>query len=180
MRNWKNKVLAIVFMLVFAFALAACNSSDDLEGTYIVEGGSMPGVSITFTGDNFRFVLPYSEIDADFDLPGEFVFAGTFSIDNRNSLINFTIDENALRGSVETMIDEIMDYMFTSDPEIAEMMQDPEFAALMMEYIDAEMDAMFDEMMDEMMAEMDNLTLRFERNFDRLFDDEADLVFIPR
>jgi len=179
MKNWKTKVLALALMLVFALALAACGSNDeDLAGTYVVEGNQMPGVTMTFTNDNFRFVLPYAALELEFDLPGTFVLSGTFDIDNRNNLIVFDVDENALRGQVEDMVDAIMDYLFFADPEFAEMMEDPEFAEMMNEFLDEAMDEMFEEVFAEMMDDLGDLTLRFERNFDRLYDDEADMVFV--
>ena len=178
MSKIKYKVLAVIFMLVLAVALAACSSDDDtLAGTYVVEGEEGSGVTITFTGDNFRFVIPYSEIEMDFDLPGNFVLSGTFSIDNRNNAVNLYPDVNALRTSVSEMIDMLLEYLF-DDPELEELMQDPEFAAFMEEYMGEMMDEMFDEMFEHMLEEFTDMGLRFDRNFDRLYDDIDDIVFV--
>jgi len=183
MNNWKKKVLVLVFMLAFALALTACGSGDDvLEGTYVVEGDETSGLTMTFTGDRFTFVLPYSEIEMDFNLPGSFTFSGTFTVDNSSRLINFNIDEAALRDAVEDMVDLLIDYLFMGDPELVEAMEDPEFAEMMMGMLDEMMDGMYDELLDGMMDEIGELTLRFDRRsgFDRLYDDEADMVFVRR
>ena len=182
MNNWKNKVLALAFMLVFILALAACGGGgiEDLQGSYVVEGDEASGMTLDFTGDRFRIEMPYGEIDPTITVPGSFVFAGTFSVDNRNRLVLFHIDEDALRDTVVDMVEAFLDYMFMSDPEMVEAMQDPEFAEIMNAAIAAEMDGMVDEMFDELVDDIETLTLRFERNLDRLYDDDADMVFVRR
>jgi len=182
MNNWKNKVLALAFMLVFILALAACGGGgiEDLQGTYVVEGDEASGIVLNFTDDRFRIEMPYSEIEPTITVQGNFVFSGTFSVDNRNRLVLFNIDEDALRDTVVDMVDAFLDYMFMSDPEMVELMQDPDFAEMMNEIIAAEMDGMVDELFDELVDDIDTLTLRFERNLDRLYDDDADMVFVRR
>ena len=180
MKIWKTKLLAVLLMLVFALALGSCGSSDDseLSGTYVVEGDERSGVSITFTDDRFEFVMPYSEVEMEYNLPGNFYFSGTFSIDDRANVINLNVDENALRVSVQDMVDVLMDYMLTEDPEMAELMEDPEMAAIIMELMDDLMDEMFEDLLQGMIDDFGDLGFRFDGNFDRLYDDIDDIVFV--
>ena len=177
MKTWKNSVLAVAFMLVAALALAACGSNDTLEGTYVVEGQEASGLTITFTGSNFRYVMPYSEVDTGLDLPGYVALYGTFTVDNRSSLILLAVDEDALRVSIAGMVDVMIEYML-AEPEFAELMANPEFAALLQEYIDATIDELNEELFQEMLDELAESSLRFNRNFDRLYDDLDGTVFV--
>jgi len=179
MKNWLYKVLAIVFMLVLAIALSACGGSNNLEGTYVIEGGESSGISITFSGDNFTFVYPYAEMNLDMLSYGEFVMTGTFTVHHEN-IISLSVDETALRASSASMIQAMIDEIFVG-PDFAELMEDPNFAELMNEYMSEYvrvMELVFDGMVEELLQHFDGLAFRFEGNFDRLYDDVDGIVFV--
>jgi len=180
MSNWRNKVLALVFMLVLAVALTACGGSDNLEGTFVVEGDEYSGITLVFANDDWTLSVPYAEMGLDYDLEGSFVFGGTFSIDNRNNLINFYVDEQTLRLASIEMTEMYMNQMFI-ELGIMEMLEDPEFAdyfQVLQDEMDMLMDMMLDEVFEEMLEDFDDMSLRFERNFDRLYDDVDESVFV--
>ncbi|MCL2405836.1 MAG: hypothetical protein FWC92_09880 [Defluviitaleaceae bacterium] len=177
MTSLKKYLTAIIFMLVVALALTACGGGDTLEGTYVVEGDEDSGVSITFTGDTFSFILPYSEVELEYNLPGNFVLSGTFTVDNSNNIVLLNIDDDALRTSVTDMVDVLFEYIL-SGPEFAEFLDDPEFEEFVTLYIEAMLDDMHDELFHAMHSEFTDIGFRFSNNFDRLYDDTDNTVFV--
>ena len=179
MKNWKNKVLAMVLMLVMALVLAACGSDDaSPEGTYTAEG---TGITITFTDDTFRVTMPYEEM-LGYDIDGDFAFSGRFTVNNSDRLVEMSVSANNLRGPLQDMIDELLEWYFANDPDLSVIMTDPDFADIaeeVREAMDVEMAVLLESMLDELVDEFEGMSLRFERgNFDRLYDDEDDTVFI--
>lgn len=133
-----------------------------LSGTYVFEDGT-PG-TWTFTGNSFVASIPYSEMDLA-ELDGDFSIRGTFAVNESAQTISLTIDEDALR--TDTL--QLTRDMIAADPDLAELMDDPEFEDL----IDSIIDAVFDSIFDSFLDEFDDIELRFEDGFDRLIDEDG-------
>lgn len=177
MNNWKNRLLVVALILALAITLTACGGNDTLEGTYVIEGDENSGISITFTEDNFSFVMPYTEIDIEHNLPGNFVLTGNFSIDDDNSVIHIYVNETALYAAVSDMIDVLMDHIL-DDPEFAEAMQNPAFAEIAETYIAGMKSEMHDGLFQMLLGDFTGVGFRFDGSFDRLYDDTSSAVFV--
>ena len=177
MESFKKKVLVAVAMLVLALILAACGSNDTLSGTYVAEGANASGERLTFNNDSFTIEVSYAELDLGIDITGNFSFTGTFTVDDDAQTIRMRADIDVLHDAVAEMVNLLMDYMFENDPDIVEMMEDPELAEFVIEFMDAFMDELLDEMKREMQTEFSDWFLRFEDNFDRLYYDDG-TVFV--
>jgi len=175
MSNWKRNILAAVLMLMLALALAACGGNGAPEGTYVVEGEEDSGVTVTFTGNNFRIEVPYAEIDLGYELPGYFAISGTFTVDNDISAVVLHVDENALRTTVSDMIDELLESVLY---ELGDLMDDPELGDILRASIDEMKDEMFDNLFYELLDEFTDFGFRFDGDFDRLYDDVDNVVFV--
>ena len=112
MRNMK--VLISTIFTIIMLAISACGNDTRLQGEFISENG-MSGGLFNFTGDDFTFTIPNSEIDPTLR-EGDFVINGTFFVNNSARVIEFSVDEEAL---VSRIID-LARNVFENDPSVAD------------------------------------------------------------
>ena len=180
MEKFKTRLLPVLLLMGMALVLIACGSSDSggaggngLSGTYVIEGEEHLGITLTFSGNNFTFTMPYAAVDPDFDMPGNMALTGTFTVNESDQVINLRFSESSILDSVTDMIDALMEDMMQADPDFAEAMNDPEMAAL----VEGMMDAQLEMMQDYLLSNFDNVYFTFDGNFDRLYDEDGS-VFV--
>jgi len=171
LKKLKYMCLGTLFF-VLAIALTACGGGNDdtLRGTYLSE--DEPGFVLYFGENTFRMTIPLQDMmEDDMELP-DLEMSGTYSIDQGSRIINLTVNEAAL----ERDIRQIMDAAVAQDPDVQEMLADPEMAELMEAMLGGMIDGLVGVLMDEILAEADGLSLGFERDFSRLYD--VDTVWV--
>jgi len=166
----------------------AAEESDEIapmlffSGTFVEYACDESAVEF-FEDGTFIISIPLSYIDLD--MPGSFSIAGTYTIDYANQLIIGNIDEENILDFMTGIIDLVIDYMIATElAEFGSLAQDEAFIDTFMDIMLMMMDSMLDELMEEIMAEIfdefDNMVLRFDGNFDRLYDDEHNAIFTRR
>jgi len=170
LKTLKHTLRIGALVLALVLVLAACGGGNGgggagLSGTFVYEDGT-PG-TWTFTGDTFEASVPHSEMDIE-ELPGEFSIRGTFSVDEDAQTITLSVDEDALKTEAQQLIDALFD----QDPELTELMADPDFA----EMIEAALEEAFDTMVATLLAEFGDIEWQFEDDFDRIIDDEGSVL----
>ena len=160
-------------------------TEDTLAGsTFTAEGGY--GTTLTFGNGTFVLTLDISDIDPgglDINLPaalsGSITMNGNFSVNERAQTVTLGIERREAVRVVNTAIDMLRD--FSRDIDLDALSQDDAMtAAMVMMALMMMNDAMIDGMIDEFMAEFNDFTLRYQSNFNRLYDDVAGVVFVRR
>jgi len=176
MKNLKQKMLAMVLMLLLALAVTACGGSGSLSGTFVAEGDEDSGMSLVFRSNNrFSLVVESDVLGLGLDDAGDFSLDGRFSVNNSANTVSLTIDDASVRSFVRELVDVVTEQMMAEDPDLAD---DPLAAAFMDSMIEM-FEEMFEEMAQELADELTNVELTFESNFDRLYSDDG-VVFVRR
>jgi len=193
--NMKKKILALLIAVMLLLPLlAACGNGDNdtdsgrnndaadttqnneagnnaadatLSGTFVLEDD--PVFSIIFSGNSFRMPFPYAEMGIP-ELDGNFYFSGTFEVNDRARTISLNFDEDAIIDSITDMVW----VMLEMDPEMQEILNDPEMEEFLDMILDITIDSMIPMIMDEILDELAGLELTFEDGFERLYTDEGD------
>jgi len=158
-------------------------TEDSLVGSrFVVEGGY--GTMLTFGNGTFALTLDVSDIDLggiDMNLPtalsGDFTINGNFRVNENAQTVSLGIERREAVRVVNEAITMLRD--FTRDVDLDALSQDDAMAAgMMMIALMMLNDAMVDELIDEFMVMFRDFTLRYEGNFNRLYDDFEDVVFV--
>jgi len=163
--NSVKKMSAIV--LIFVLILTACGGSGNtLEGVYRSEND--PSFVMTFTADAFTLEMPFADMDMP-ELDGSLIIRGGYTHNSSNRTITFNIDETAFENDIRAAIDEYL----LQDPEVQELMSDPETAAFAEAMFAGVIDDMVSVMMDEVLAEIEGIVMTHERDFSQLHDEDG-------
>ena len=169
MKSLKN-LCAVIVILAMVFSLAACGGSNDVDdvlaGTYHSEAD--PGFVLNFSGDTFTMAMPFYQMGIP-ELDGDFVTTGTFTVDQSARTISFVVDEAAFENDIRQAIDELL----LQDPDVQELLNDPETADFAEIMIAGMVDGMIGAMMDEILDEVQDGVMTFENDFSRLYDDDT-------
>jgi len=158
-------------------------TTDTLAGSrFIVEGGY--GTTLTFGDGTFALTLDVYDIDLggfDVNLPaalsGNLTLNGNFRVNENAQTVSLGIERREAVRVVNAAIAMLRD--FTSEVDLDTLSQDDAMAAgMVMLALMMMNDAMIDDLIDEFMVMFRNFTLRYEGNFNRLYDDFEGAVFV--
>lgn len=155
------------FVLIAVLVLTACGGSGNtLEGSYRSEND--PGFVMTFTADAFTLEMPFADMEMP-ELDGSLIIRGGYTHNSSNRTITFDLDEAALENDIRAAIDAYL----LQDPEVQELMSDPETAEFAEAMFAGVIDGMISAMMDEVTAEIDGIVMSHERDFSKLYDEDG-------
>jgi len=186
MKFARSKILVAVLMLVLTLIVTACSNDTSLgalEGTFEVEG--VEGATLVFRGNSVIVSISYADMGMDF-IPGSIELEGVFEVNEDEQTITISFTDDAILNFADALV-EIIDVIVVetllSDPQVAEIMQDPElseaFLAAMQPYMD-ELAEELDELFDEMIEELEQgFVLTFGDNFDRLYHEDG-AIYVRR
>ena len=158
-------------------------TQDTLVGsTFAVEGDY--GTTLTFGDGTFALTLDVSDIDlggVGINLPvaltGNITINGIFRVNENAQTVSLGIERAEAVRVVNEAITMLRD--FTRDVDLDTLsLEDAMAAGMMMLALMMMTDAAINEIVDELMVEFRDFTLRFEGNFNRLYDDFEGVVFV--
>ena len=158
-------------------------TGDTLVGsTFTVEGDY--GTTLTFGNGTFALTLDVSDIDTGsvgINLPvalaGSITINGIFRVNENAQTVSLGIERAEAVRVVNEAITVLRD--FTRDVDLDTLsLEDAMAAGMIMLALMMMNDAAINEIVDELMVEFRDFTLRYEGNFNRLYDDFEGVVFV--
>jgi len=166
-------------------------SAGTLSGVFVLEDDDVP-MELAFNANGtFTITMAFDSLAMGVYIPGDISIGGVYAIDEAAQIITLNVEEENILELVLEILNTIANYMMNEiiadefGDEFGALAEDEDFMDGFMQMMLAMMDHMFDEIFEDAFNEVadmfEEMVLRFEDNFDRLYlygTHDYDAVFV--